>query len=169
MRRSSFANIGIVLVLFGALQSWVMYAKFFQPVAHESTQAYLTGQTVTVGTPVSGIVQSVNVTEGQSVEKGQPLFLISQKSPLESNGERPVAVVAQQAGTIYNIEVVSNSFVQASQILAYIVDNRPQALYVQATLSLSPEEFSSIVPSRRATVQGPEINDGKPVPSVITR
>ena len=168
MKRSSVINFCIVLTLFGIIQGWVLYSQFIKPASIKTTQAYLTGQSVAVGTPVSGIIKSVNVTEGKHVEKGQPLFLISQQAPLESSGETPIAVVAQQSGTVYNIEVTANSFVQASQILAHIVDTDPKGLFVEATLSVTPEQFSSITPSRLATVQGALLNNGDPVPSVIT-
>ena len=167
MKRSSIINLAIVAIVFVAVQGWVIKAKFYH-FTLKTSHAYITGRSVAVGTAVSGIIKSVNVTEGKYVEKGQPLFLISRQSPQEPNGEEPVAIVAQQSGTVYNIEANVNTFVQASQVLAHIVDSSPEALSVFATLSLTPEQFAAIAPSQQATVQGSLFNNGEPITSVIT-
>ncbi len=168
MTRSSILSFSIILVLFVAIQGWVLYAKFLQPTSIESLQASLMGETMMIGTPVSGIVQSVNVTDGQHVDKGQPLFVIAEQSPLEPNGELPVMIVAQRAGVVHGMDVTADSFVQASQILARVVDISPEGLYIQATLPLSPEKFPTLAVTQRAIVQSSFLNNGKPIAAVIT-
>lgn len=168
MKRRGLLSFSIVLTVFLMIQGWLVYKQFIRVPAMKTDHAFLTGQSVTVGTPVSGIVKSVNVTEGKHVEKGQPLFLISQQSPMEPNGDKPIAVVAQQAGTVYDVQVTANSFVQASQVLAHIVDSSPEGLYVEASMALQPEQLAELSPSRYATVQAALLNNGNPMSAVIT-
>lgn len=167
MKRSSRIILVIIFLIFAVIQGWVLYAKF-GPASFQTEQATLMGDTMMVGTPVSGIVRSVNVTEGQRVEKGQPLFMIFQQSPLDPDGGVPITIVAQHAGTVYGISAIPDSFVQASQLLARIVDTSPAGLYVQATLTVSPEEFSLVTTGQHATVQASFLNNNKSIAAVVT-
>ncbi len=168
MKRSSiFILIGI-LVIFGLIQTWVFREKFLTPSSVTATQASLTGDTIMAGTPVSGIVRAVHVKEGEKVERGEPLFTVFQQSPLDPDGGSPVSIVAQHSGYVYDIATTVDSFVQASQILARIVDTSPKSLFVKATLSVRPEVLSSITPGREATVQAKFLNKGTPAKALVS-
>jgi multidrug resistance efflux pump len=168
MKKSSIFILIAILIVFGLIQTWVFREKFLTPSSIEATQATLVGETVTVGTPVSGIVRAIHVKEGQKVERGEPLFTVFQQSPLDPDGGSPVSVVAQRPGQIYDLNTTVDSFVQASQILAKIVDISPQGLYVKATLSVRPDVLSSVVPSREATVRASFLNKGAPTKAYVS-
>lgn len=168
MKRSSFFILLAILIAFVAVQGWLLRALFFQQSAITAVRASIMGETLLVGTPISGIVRSVQVAEGQRVSRGQPLFLIMEQSPLNPDGDALSAIVAQRAGTVYGIDVTVDSFVQASQILARIVDTDPQALYVEAVLPVTPEKLPAIGAFQPATVQGDFLRDTDPIPAVVT-
>lgn len=168
MKRSSVFFLVLTLAVFGVIQGWVLTEKFLPRDSVGALDASILGQTMTVGTPVSGLLLSINVTEGQHVEKGEPLFLVSPQSHLDPSGRAPVLIVAQNAGNVYGITSTVGSFVQASQILARVVDSSPAGLYIEATLPLRPEEFPDLALSQRATVQGKFLNSGEKIPAEVT-
>lgn len=168
MKRSSVIILIVIFVVFAATQGAVIYGKLRSSASVTATSAFVTGETLMVGTPVSGIVRAVYVTEGQRVDKGQPLFMVYQQSPLDPHGGTPMIIVAQRAGNVYGITAVVDSFVQASQILGRIVDTGPGGLYVQATLSVSPGRLPEIVQAMPAVIRAAFLDDGKDIPAVVT-
>jgi len=168
MKRSSIFILVGILILFGVIQGWAVYSKVLLPGSVRTAQAYLQGKTMTVGTPVSGILRSMYVTEGQKVQKGEAMFLIIRQSEQTANDGTPVTVVAQRSGTVSGLDATVDSFVQASQILAKIVDESFEGMYVEALIPVDPEDLGDMVPGRKAEVSAFFLNNGDfPVKAAI--
>lgn len=167
MKRSSKIILLVILLVFGAIQGWVLHRKFLLPSSVRTLQATLLGETMMVGTPVSGIVRSVHVRDGQYVERGEPLLTVLQQTPLDPHGGMPVTVVAQRAGHVYGITAIPDSFVQASEILARVIDTSADGLYVEALLSVRPEDLPALTPGLPASVRASFLEEGRELPAAI--
>ena len=76
MRKSSYAFIGLVLVLFGGLQGWFLTQMFLQPRVFHASEAVITGETTDVRSPMQGFVK-----KGEYVQSNELLASIIDNSP----------------------------------------------------------------------------------------
>lgn len=168
MRISSVITLLVVLVLFITIETGVIYTKYFASQSIAIPQAHIMGDSISVGTPIGGIVRSIRVWNGQQVRKGQALFTILTQSPSAPFGGAEVTVTALHEGVVSDIAFTEDSFVQAGQVLARIIDVRPESLFVEALLSGIPGQSPAVVPFQRAHVRAAFLNGGDPIAAIIT-
>lgn len=168
MRLKSVLIVLLVLVAFGLVEGAVIARKFWAPKRLPVIEAMFMGVTVDVGTPVTGIVEEVNVGEGQHVRKGDVLFIIRPQSPLEPAGGEPLILAAQRTGIISGEVAALGTFVRPNDRLARIVDTTVDSLYVRAVLRVSPQDVSAIRPPLQAHIQAPYLGDGEPIPAAVS-
>jgi multidrug efflux pump subunit AcrA (membrane-fusion protein) len=168
MRLSSVITLLVVFVLFAAIEIGVVYTKYLAPTLLQASKAFLTGETVMVGTPVGGVVNAVHVWNGQFVHKGQLLFTITAQSPETPFGETRIPVIALHEGIVSDISATNDSFVQAGAVLARIIDVHLDRLFVSAQIMTEPGDAMTVVPFQRATVRAGFLNGGKPINAIVT-
>jgi hypothetical protein len=168
MRPSSIFTLIIVFVLFVVMEGAVLYSKYLAATSIDISESFIKGEAVTVGTPFGGIVKAVHVSNGQHVVRGQLLFTILVQSPGEDGDGTDAQVRSLNSGIVSDIAVTANSFAQAGQVLARVIDSHPGNIYVEAILPITPEEPNTIVPFQRATVTASFLNRGEPIVALVT-
>lgn len=167
MRLRSILIVLGVLAVFVGVQWWVVQAKYLRPKHIQAHRAVLQGVTLDVGAPVSGVISDVSVTEDQRVSQGQTLFVIAPQFG-GSGGGAPVPITAQRSGIITDIVVTQGGFISASERMARIIDNSPEAVRIQAALDVRPGDLAFIRAAQKALVSAPFLDDGRPLEAVIT-
>ena len=170
MKITSLLILVIVLSVFFFIQGWIVIQKFAIPEELASTEAILSGVSIEVGTPVSGLIENVLVQEGDSVKKEQTLFTIAPQSADQPEGKEVFTVRAEREGIITDIAAIPGTFAQSSQQLARIVDTSSEAITIYAKLHVPPTKLGylpDIYPSLSATVQASYLNNNKPIAATV--
>jgi multidrug resistance efflux pump len=122
-----------------------------------SQSAKLRADTYAVGTEYSGTVLKQYINEGSAVTAGQELFVIQStvlasdlltqqvsKSGLafQLDANNNIILVANEDGVVTNIAYLQGSFVPANKEIATIA--KANSLYIEATLQLTPSDYSRI-------------------------
>jgi len=158
--------VGTILVLvLAALATYQLNQK--KGVA-ASDSAQILARTYDVGTPYAGLVVDQMVDVGDSVTKGQPLFVIDSSSlqyDLKNGFAKPqteatqvddqgrLVLLAAGDGTVTAISSERGTFVQSATELATV--QRANTLYVQAEYTLTPNEYARVEDNATATVELP--------------
>lgn len=119
--------------------TWYCYDNYYYP---STSDAYINANTVQIAASVTGIVQSVNVIENQSVKKGQILFIID-PVPFHyavQQARAQVALALQQAQADADAVNVAAALVaekQANLVNAQINYDRNMPLVLSGNLPFS--------------------------------
>ena len=158
--------VGTILVLvLAALATYQLNQK--KGVA-ASDSAQILARTYDVGTPYAGLVVDQMVDVGDTVTKGEPLFVIDSSSlqyDLKNGFAKPeteatqvddqgrLVLLAAGDGTVTAISSERGTFVQSATELATV--QRANTLYVQAEYTLTPNEYARVEDNATATVELP--------------
>ena len=158
--------VGTILVLvLAALATYQLNQK--KGVA-ASDSAQILARTYDVGTPYAGLVVDQMVDVGDTVTKGEPLFVIDSSSlqyDLKNGFAEPeteatqvddqgrLVLLAAGNGTVTAISSERGTFVQSATELATV--QRANTLYVQAEYTLTPNEYARVADNATATVELP--------------
>jgi multidrug resistance efflux pump len=167
MKISSFFILLAVIATFATVQGWIVVRKFGVPPTLATSEAVLMGATSNVATPVSGLIEHVAVSEGQSVTIGQKIATIIVQSAADPSGETEMDITAQRNGTITDVSAVGGSFTHAGDRLATIVDSSTEALHVRAKLPVEPDQLQTIRPVLKATIEAHYLNNGQPLQAIV--
>ena len=170
MKITSLLILVIVLSVFLFIQGWIVIQKFGMPEELASTESILSGVSIEVGTPVSGLIENVLVQEGDSVKKGQTLFTIAPQSADQPEGGDVFTVRAEREGIITDIAAIPGTFAQASQQLARIIDTSSEAITIYTKLHVPPTKLvylPDIYPSLPATVRASYLNNNELIAATV--
>ncbi|MDO8648196.1 MAG: HlyD family efflux transporter periplasmic adaptor subunit [Candidatus Peregrinibacteria bacterium] len=168
MKLSSYAFLCGIVLLFLLFQGWILLDRFWFPKQMASNDAVLMRTILDVGTPVVGTVQKVYVLENQPVKRNAMLFEVTAQTQVDPKGVMVVPIRSPREGIVMDIGVAAGEFVQASEILAKVVDGDADAQYVTARFTVSPQERFQMKPFLPATVIADHLNDGEPMPALVT-
>jgi len=158
--------IGTLVVL--ALAALATYQLNEKKGVAASDSAQILARTYDVGTPYAGLVVDQMVDVGDSVTKGQPLFVVDSSSlqyDLKNGFAKPateatqvddqgrLVLLATGDGTVTEISSERGTFVQSATQLATV--QRADTLYVQAEYTLTPNEYARVADNATATVELP--------------
>ena len=133
-----------------------------------SDSAQILAKTYEVGTPYAGLVVDQMVDTGDSVTKGQPMFVIESASlqyditmgyakpateATQVDAESRLVVLATGDGTVTDIVSERGTFVQPAANLATV--QRANTLYVQAEYTLTANEYARVADDATATIELP--------------
>src|SRR4051794_18264674 len=158
---------GVLLVLAVAAVATVKLNEDRGHVASDSAQ--IMARTYTVGTPYEGLVAAQQVEVGDTVHKGDPLFVIDSNSldydrahnlvgdsiegtSIDADGR--LVILATDDGTVTEVAADGGTFVRASADLATI--ERTGSLYVEAQYTLSPTQYARVPDSATVKVELPD-------------
>ena len=133
-------------------------------IAH-SDSAQILARTYSVGTPYSGLVVDQLVDVGDTVETGDPLFVIdsatlqydirngfarqeTEATQIDADGR--LVILATGDGTVTAVTSERGTFVQSNAELATV--QREGTLYVQAEYTLSAPEYARVPDSADVTI-----------------
>ena len=170
MKTSSFFTFGAVLVAFLVIQGWVVAHMFIAPRTFIADEAVLLGESTEVRTPMQGMVKSIPVHDFEQVMTDQTLFVITRVSndPVTQElRQEDVPILALGPGVITDIRVKPGLFVQSAQQLATIIDNSPDALYVEAKIPVQPTDVPRFRPRMTAKIQANFLFEGRPVDAMV--
>jgi multidrug resistance efflux pump len=153
MRRSSYAIIACLVLAFTAFQGWLFLRTFWFAEPVTSVEAQLLRETVTIGTPVAGLVEEVHVELHQEVAKDDILLTVIPQSPQQPSGGRSLFLRAPRDGIVRTLETTEGDFVRASQELASVVDTDQTKSFVEASFSISPEQWKRLSSGLPAMVE----------------
>jgi membrane fusion protein (multidrug efflux system) len=100
---------GVALVVAGALTFWLMSGRYIS-----SDDSYVQAATLMVSTDVSGLVETVNVREGEAVKKGQVLFTLD-RHPFQIALDNAKAQLAQVGQTVVATKADYQSMLSSAQ------------------------------------------------------
>jgi membrane fusion protein (multidrug efflux system) len=100
---------GVVIVAAAALTFWLMSDRYIS-----SDDSYVQAATLMVSTDVSGLVQTVNVREGETVKKGQVLFTLD-PHPFQIALDNAKAQLAQVGQTVVATKADYQSMLSSAQ------------------------------------------------------
>jgi multidrug resistance efflux pump len=158
--------VGTILVF--VLASLATYKLNENRGVAASDSAQIVAKTYDVGTPYAGLVVDQRVEAGDTVKKGQPLFVIDSTSlqyDIENGLAEPatpatrvdkqnrLVVLATDDGTVTKVDAERGTFVQSASELAVV--QRAKSLYVQAEYTLTANEYARVAEDARATVELP--------------
>lgn len=169
MKASSVLIIVVVVGVFVAIQGWLFREKLELRRVVKAKEAVITGTLLEIRAPAAGSIDTVEVSDGQRVQKDQPLFTM-----LLSKADDPTAavrqvIVAQRGGIISGIHALQGAYTCCGEVLMTIVDMSPSSLRVQARLPIAPERLRHVRPGLPATMQAPYLHDGKPLRLTLER
>ncbi|MEN0129120.1 MAG: HlyD family efflux transporter periplasmic adaptor subunit [Brevundimonas sp.] len=129
-----------------------------------SASAQILGKSYNVGTPYAGLVVRQGVEVGDTVRKGQTLFVIDAASLHADNApgvpetthlddEGRLVVTASGPGVVTALTATEGTFVQAAADLATV--QRSGTLYVQAEYTLSAKEYARVPDAAAVTITLP--------------
>ncbi|WP_028051115.1 HlyD family efflux transporter periplasmic adaptor subunit [Cellulomonas sp. URHD0024] len=159
--------VGVLLVLAVAAVATFKLNETRGHVASDSAQ--IMARTYTVGTPYEGLVAAQNVEVGDTVHKGDQLFVIDSSSldydrahglvgdsiegtTFDADGR--LVILATDDGTVTEVAADGGTFVRASGDLATV--ERTGSLYVQAQYTLSPKQYARIPESAPVKIELPD-------------
>lgn len=170
MKFSSIITIGAVLIVFVAIQSWVLARTFIAPRVFTAFEASITGETVEVRTPIQGMIRNILVQENQHVDEDQTLFtvtrIVTDPATLAWRYD-DLPILAVHSGIITKMDARTGLFVQADQKLATIVDNSPETMRIRAILDVDADDAHRIRPGMSASVQAGFLNDDDPIGATV--
>ena len=115
-----------------------------------------------VTAPIPGVIQEVNVKEGQAVKKGDVLFVL-EAMKMKNN------IVAKTAGTVASVNVSKGDSVSHGQVLmSYVGSSAPAAPKAAAPASApapAPTETKASAPAPAPKTGGIDVT--APIPGVI--
>lgn len=171
MKTSSFLRFGFIVVIFVLVQGFLLAKLFIAPRVFYSSTAYLEGMTVDVRAPVFGMLETVAIQEGEIVQEGQLMFVIS-RSFVDPQTQRwtneTMPIYTQQEGLVTSVSTVRGTFVQPEQKLARIINNSAESLYVGARFAVAPKDVRYLRQNSSATVRGDFLYNGAPVDALIS-
>lgn len=170
MKISSFFTFGTVLLAFLVIQGWVVARMFIAPRIFYAVEAVMVGESTEVRTPMQGMVKSIAVHDYERVMTDQTLFIITRVSndPVTQElRQEDIPILALGQGVITDIRVKPGLFVQSAQQLATIIDNSPDALYVEAKIPVEPSDVPRFRPRMTAKIQANFLFDGSPVEAMV--
>jgi multidrug efflux pump subunit AcrA (membrane-fusion protein) len=172
MRKSSIFILLGIFIVFVSIQGWVMSKKFLTPATFAASEATIMGQVIELRTPMQGTLTEVNVEEDQRVRIGDPLFTLVPAPLLVRIGvvadDEPIIITAPRSGIVNDVHVSEGGVIQADQLLAKIVDNSVDQVYIKAKIDVQPNEMFKIQPLLRAGVQASFLNNGETIPAVVS-
>jgi multidrug resistance efflux pump len=171
MKKTSFLFLGLVIVLFLILQGWFLSAMFLQARTFTSVQAVISGESTEVRSPLVGFVKNIMVADQERVLENQQLFTVTQlvSDPItQQMHEEDYPVLALQSGIVTDLSVKKGEYVQVNELLATLVDNSPDSLYVQAKLHVPPKYVTNIKKLLSAKVTADYLYGGKPMEAMIS-
>lgn len=160
MKLSAVYTVTVVVLVFLAVQGWVIKNRIWSPNAITVEEAVLLGQTADVRTPETVQILSIEVDEGDRVEPGDVLFRV--------RGRGNFSLTASQGGVVTDIATLPGTFAQANETLARIIDTSPDSLFIHATLRIEPEHIGKLKLGMVATVSADHLLDGEPIDAVVT-
>jgi membrane fusion protein (multidrug efflux system) len=159
---------GVALVAAASLAFWLMSGRYVS-----TDDSYVQAATLMVSTDVSGLVQTVNVREGQTVKKGQVLFTLDPR-PFQIALDNAKAQLAQVNQTIVSTKadyqsMLSSAQAQQAQVsldqrnferyAALLKDNAiAPATYDQARLTLATAQAQLVSLQQTAQTQLAKLN-----------
>src|SRR4051794_14396005 len=158
---------GVLLVLAVAAVATVKLNEDRGHVASDSAQ--IMARTYTVGTPYEGLIADQQVEVGDTVHKGDPLFVIDSKSldydrahglvgdsiegtTIDADGR--LVILAAGDGTVTDVTATGGNFVRASDGLATV--ERAGSLYVEAQYTLSSTQYARVPDHAAVTITLPD-------------
>ena len=171
MRKSSFFFLASIVIAFVSIEGWILVRKVTAPRTYGTQEAEIQGSTIEVRSPAMGIVQTVDVQQGQRVTEGQQLFAITvivTDRLTQEQHEEDLFVTALRPGMIDNLQLTLGMSLQSDQKVAEIVNNAPEVLYVAAKLTVEPGDVPRIRPMMEAYVRADFLNNGTPLRSVVS-
>lgn len=170
MKVSSIFTFGIVVVAFLVIQGWVVARMFIAPRTFYAESALMIGESTEVRTPMQGMVKSIPVHDFERVMTDQTLFVITRTVTDPATQEvhqEDFPILALGPGVISDIRVKPGLFVQSAQQLATIIDNSPDALYVEAKIPVEPDDVPRFRARMSAKIQANFLFNGKPVDAMV--
>lgn len=134
----------------------------------QGVSATIQSRAYTVGTSYSGVVVKESVRVGDTVEKGQPLFVVKSndlardiandvitpaRSPYDIRDGNKLVVRATSPGKVVAVNYIKGAFVPTDATLARI--QQQGTSYVDADFRLSPTEYALMRRARTVTVTLP--------------
>lgn len=158
--------VGTVLVLLVA--AYATYHVNETRGTAVSDSAQILGETYVVGTPYAGLVVAQEVSIGDVVTEGDPLFVIDsaaldrdlslgtvstagQATSIDADGN--LVVLATQDGTVTDVAARAGTFVSAADHLATV--QIAGSLYVQAEYTLTAKEYARVPEDAAVTIELP--------------
>lgn len=164
MKFSSFLLLLFILATFVVVQGWLLHTKLMAKRVITAQAASIESVTVEIRSPVSGLIESVNVQEGQLVRQGQLLLTILIPSPIDPTVQTTQQLTAPLDGVITDYEVLPNVYTCCGEVLMKVVDTRLAAMYIEAQLPVAPERLAQIRPGLRATMRAGFLGEDVTVP-----
>lgn len=134
-----------------------------------ATSATVKSRSYSVGADYAGVLVEAYVDEGDTVEKGQPMFVVKSthlardisnglvapdKSPFEIRGGSQLVVGATSAGTVVAVHLLEGAFVAENAVLARVEVQDSE--YIRADFRLTPKEYALMRKANSATITLPD-------------
>jgi hypothetical protein len=171
MKKTSFLFLGLVIAIFVVLQGWFLTQTFLRPREFHSTQAIISGEETDVRSPLQGFVKNILIAEQDRVLENQQLFTVTRlvSDPLTQQlHEEDYPVLALQNGIVTDMRVKKGEYVETNELLATLVDNSPDSLFVKAMLQVPPKYVTNVRKLLSAKVSAEYMFDGDPMDAMIT-